>query len=78
MTDDERECFKNRAQMVLDNLRLWNSGQDIHEVGSMRNIATLILSLLDQKPPDDKNIEDTLCRLEARTVEFFKKKFDKF
>jgi hypothetical protein len=71
----ERECLRNRAELVMMNLRLCNSGAEIHEVGNMRNVAVFIVDQTLQPDADLPTLHDMVCRLEKQSVVFFKKKF---
>lgn len=75
MLDVDYECFKNRVELVVRNLRHCNSGAEIHEVNNMRTFAQLLLLKILDRQWDD-NLNRDICRLEKRCVEFFKKKFN--
>lgn len=60
---------------MTSNLRLCNSGADIHEVGSMRTRAQLLLMHLTDDETEAQSFNEKLCKLENDTVNFFKKKF---
>ena len=65
-----------RAQSVLDNLSQCNSGADVHKVGNMRHIATLILELLATCDSiEESDIGPILKRLDSEVVRHFEHKF---
>lgn len=73
---DQRTCIKNRAELVLKNLR-FSSGADVHKVENMRHVATLIMYVVDDCTDGELEfIEQSLCRLENECVEYFRKKFE--
>lgn len=76
MIDPSIDACKSRAEMVIQNLRNCNGGHEVHEVGNMRNSATMILSMLEKEAEIDlEKVEGVLVRLENSVVDFFKKKF---
>lgn len=73
---NERECFANRINLIQNNLRLSNNGADIHEVGNMRNLATLLMVYIEAEHEDlPHDFNDRICALERRVVYYFKKKY---
>lgn len=75
MTQLQKDCLRNRAELILQNLKMTNSGCDVHPVGNMRGIAMFIIEHLNEHDADYITLSDMLCRLEQTQVEFFKKKF---
>lgn len=75
MTKKQKVCFLNRINLAIANLRNCNSGSEIHEVSNLRNFANLLLYLVEDETLEEKEINLRLCRLEARIVDFFKRKY---
>lgn len=77
LTPEHRMILIERAQMVLRNMRECNSGADVHEVGSIRNIASLLIQQLMFQHDVDfiTSAEKMVHRLEDRCVRFFQKKY---
>lgn len=77
MNDEQRCSFRERAEMILKNLKNCNSGAEIHQVGNMRNIAQLVIEMSEKCGEASITlIERTLKSLEKQQSEFFKKKFE--
>ncbi len=76
LTTELRKIYAMRTTLVLANLRNCNSGSEIHEVGNMRNIATLILDMLECSDTiDADHVKPVLERLEKAQQDFFCRKF---
>lgn len=70
-----RRCLRNRAELILANIRMTNSGMDIHATGNMRQVGYFIVEQCQRCDADLEVLEKMTCRLEAQCVEFFKKKY---
>lgn len=77
MDDATRECFIARLKLVLMNVRLCNSACDVHEVGQIRNVASMLLQELEDNSLtlQDKQVNAMICRAEKKCVEYFQKRF---
>lgn len=67
------DIYTNRLNLLDQNLRNCNGGNEIHEVSNMRHQITLIRELL--KTEIDEVIHKMMNQLETKQVEFFKRKF---
>jgi hypothetical protein len=77
MYDSQKTYLIERAQSVLDCLKSQNSGADIHKVGNMRNIASLLIEDIKHEKANldfacAKRIVDNL---EKELVAFYKDKY---
>lgn len=76
MTRASKDSYIYRAESVIFNIRRFN-GADIHQVGNMRNIASLLIQAIQTGLIDEVSVADVLKRLETQQYEFFRKKFSK-
>lgn len=66
-----------RLNLILDSVRLQNSGADIHTIGNIRNTAMLLRDQLhhDYECMDDRLVEQILKNTEVKVAEFYRKKY---
>lgn len=76
MDEDVRSCLIRRAEMVLSNLRVSQSGADVHKVENMKHTASLIIRALADQTLDIAAVNRILERLESDQVAYFRKKFE--
>lgn len=75
ISQKEREALKFRAQSIIENLRKSTSGSEVHEVANITNVAQGILDVLNDEDDCEDLIVHLLKSIEAKQLEFFKKKF---
>jgi len=75
LTQEMRDIFLFRLDLLERNLRPCNSAAEAHEVGNMRNVIQYIRHLLECDDSTDDCVKQSLERLEKQQVEFFKKKY---
>lgn len=74
--EDKKLILINRLEMILKNFKNCNGGNDIHEVGQMRQIATMLIGTIRRGIVNQIFVEKQVEILEKRQVEYFKKKFN--
>lgn len=76
MNNKSKDAYLYRAKLVLSNLINCNSAAEVHRVGNMRNIATLLIDMLGCGTGyEEIHIKPVLERLEVDQKKFFKKKY---
>jgi hypothetical protein len=75
--NERTSIVQSKAELVLSNLRLCNSGAEIHAVGNMRNQAGLLIeSCVTCGSLKELEMLEGICkRLEIACLEFFVKKY---
>jgi len=77
LTQNQIEAYCSRAKMIFDNMRKCHSGADVHEVGNIRNTATLLIQNLRSDHGMCRIMaDDIIRRLERKCIDFFTKKYN--
>jgi hypothetical protein len=75
MTDEQRQIYTDRVELVLRNIRFCNSGCDVHTVGNIRQSGHFLLEYVKEQECSARLVNEMVLRLEAHCVELFKRKF---
>ena len=73
---ETRRILNFRIRLVEAALKSCNSGAEVHEVGNMRNVASLLKSRVYDYDVKRDDVLPILERLEKQATEFFRKKYD--
>lgn len=77
---------KTKAQKALEELdrlakcvRNQNNGADIHTIGNIRNTISLLKHQIEEDPDclDEQFIQQVIKNIEAKVVDFYKKKYNR-
>lgn len=77
MKPNDVKAAIERLLQVLSSLRQQNSGADIHTIGNIRNVASLMIEQLETDPDcvDERLVHSVIKNTEHDLVEFYKKKY---
>ncbi len=81
MTFEKRVAYIGRLELVVRNVQGCIGGRDIHTVASIRHTALMLLEYLYENSSgdqiSDERVEQMVKNVEAKCVDFFKKKYGK-
>lgn len=76
MHPDKAKNFISRLNSVLLAVRNQNSGADIHIIGNIRNVCTMLIQSLEENPDfSEEVVDEILHNQEENIIEFYKKKY---
>lgn len=77
ISDNEKQSYKERAQMIINNVRLMNGGDDIHTVVNIRTTAQIFIQMIERRDVSlTKEYADRIIDgLTRKCSDLFKRRF---
>lgn len=75
LTEAEKQIYIARAEMLISNVRLMNSGADIHIVANIRATAGILIHMINHVGVPKEDCERVLTGIAKQCAALFKARF---